>query len=254
MLRRLVTPSLPVRRGVARQIVQNAPISLRSRSIKLLVCDMAGTTVDEGGLVYQVLRTALNQHQIPVTESDMCSWHGAQKLEVITHFVTKTLGDGWGRGKLIAEIDGTFLTLIEQAYFERPNAISLIDPSLPQYFAELRKQGILIGLNTGYPAKIQDRIVKTLELDKCVDAWVSSENVRFGRPFPYMIHHLMERLAVRRVDQVAKVGDSVRDMEEGVNSGCSLVVGVLSGADDEAALAQAGASYIVPNIVQIPII
>ena len=32
------------------------PPSLRAKEIKLLVCDMAGTTVHEGGLVYQTLQ------------------------------------------------------------------------------------------------------------------------------------------------------------------------------------------------------
>jgi len=38
------------------------------------------------------------------------------------------------------------------------------------------------------------------------------------------------------VSRVAKVGDSTRDIEEGKNAGCGLVIGVLSGADTEAQL------------------
>ena len=64
-----------------------------------------------------------------------------------------------------------------------------------------------------------------------LDAYVSAYEVAEGRPYPYMIHRLMERVGVMDVRRVCKVGDSVRDMEEGRNAGCGLVVGVTSGAD-----------------------
>ena len=36
-----------------------------------------------------------------------------------------------------------------------------------------------------------------------------------GRPYPYMIHQLMEQTRVMNVKRVCKVGDSVRDIQEG---------------------------------------
>ena len=47
--------------------------------IDLLVCDMAGTTVEEGGVVYKVLRESMVAFGLPVTEHDMHPWHGAKK-------------------------------------------------------------------------------------------------------------------------------------------------------------------------------
>lgn len=45
----------------------------------------------------------------------------------------------------------------------------------------------------------------------------------------------------------------MRDVEEGKNAGCGLVIGVLSGADNAADLLAAGADVIVPRITDIPI-
>jgi phosphoglycolate phosphatase-like HAD superfamily hydrolase len=40
-----------------------------------------------------------------------------------------------------------------------------------------------------------------------------------------MIHHLMRRFALLDARRVAKVGDTARDMLEGKNAGCGLVIG-----------------------------
>merc|ERR1712007_84319 len=107
--------------------------------------------------------------------------------------------------------------------------IDHIDIGLLGYFRELKQAGIKIALDTGYPQNIQEGLVKRLGFDKVVD----------GRPYPYMVHRLMERLNIESVKRVCKVGDSVRDIEEGRNAGCGLVVGVLSGADDFQSLMEA---------------
>ena len=53
------------------------------------------------------------------------------------------------------------------------------------------------------------------------------------------------------VKRVCKVGDSVRDIQEGRNAGCGLVVGVLSGADSYQELMDAGA-HMVCDRVTVP--
>merc|ERR1711997_1323310 len=118
--------------------------------------------------------------------------------------------------------------------------------------------GVKIGLDTGYPEEIQELLVKKLKFDDAtsdayVDSYISSYTVREGRPYPYMIHRLMERTGVMNVRNVCKVGDSVRDIEEGKNAGCGLVVGVLSGADSADALLEAGADVIAPSVVDLPV-
>ncbi len=66
-----------------------------------------------------------------------------------------------------------------------------------------------------------------------------------------MIHELMRRFRVMDVRKVAKVGDTARDMEEGIFAGCGLVVGVLSGADSLDALVKAGAHIVLPSAAYI---
>ena len=61
----------------------------------------------------------------------------------------------------------------------------------------------------------------------------------------------MEQTGIMDVRQVAKVGDSVNDIKEGLNAGCSLVVGVCSGADSRETLQAAGAHLVVNNVTDL---
>lgn len=151
------------------------------------------------------------------------------------------------------QISEAFVNAIDEAYFADVSPIGHIDVSLAGYFAQLRQAGLKIALNTGYPQNIQEGLVKRLNFDKIVDSYISSYEVPQGRPWPYMIHRLMERLEIENVKRVAKVGDSVRDIEEGRNAGCGLVVGVLSGADSLEALMGAGADVVCSCVTDLPV-
>merc|ERR1719446_1998968 len=46
--------------------------------IDLMVCDMAGTTVSEGGLVYKILQSSMQDAGLNVPDEAMHAWHGAK--------------------------------------------------------------------------------------------------------------------------------------------------------------------------------
>ena len=51
------------------------------------------------------------------------------------------------------------------------------------------------------------------------DAAVCADDVPRGRPAPWMVYHCMQRLQVYTPGTVVKIGDTVADIEEGVNAG-----------------------------------
>ena len=221
--------------------------------IQLLVCDMAGTTVDEGGLVYSTLQACMNEVDLGVSDEDMHPWHGAQKSEVVAHFAERQGLSAAASAELQSKINGEFEARLEAAYMAPGSSLALIDPSLPDYFATLRTNGVKVGLNTGYPRQLQGAIIERLGLGEMVDGFVSAQDVRSGRPSPYMVFRLMEQLGVEDVRTVAKAGDTERDIGEGLNAGCGQVIGVLSGADSREALEACGATTICGNITQLPL-
>jgi len=222
-------------------------------NIDLMVCDMAGTTVQEGGLVYATLKKSMREGGLEFTDKAFKPWHGAKKEAVIEHFAREGGIPEHELEEKINAIGDQFLASIDEAYFDSNSSISHIDVGLAGYFRNLQAAGIKIALDTGYPVNIQQGLVKSLDFDKIVDGYISSYEVPEGRPFPYMIHRLMERLGIEDVRRVCKVGDSVRDVEEGRNAGCGLVVGVLSGADSEEALLAAGADVVANCVVDLPV-
>ena len=54
--------------------------------IDLLVCDMAGTIINEGGMVYETLYSSMRQAGFQLDISEMQPWYGAKKESVIKHF------------------------------------------------------------------------------------------------------------------------------------------------------------------------
>lgn len=222
-------------------------------NIDLMVCDMAGTVVNEGGLVYQILQRSMVEGGLEVSDEAFHSWHGAKKEAVIEHFARESGVSDAEIEATVGRIGDVFLSSIDVAYFSEESAISLIEPGLFGYFGQLQKAGIKIGLDTGYPQHIQQGLVKRLGFDTIVDGYISSYEVPEGRPYPYMVHRLMERMNIMNVRRVCKVGDSCRDIEEGINAGCGLVVGVLSGADSREDLLAAGAHVVANCVTDLPV-
>lgn len=222
-------------------------------NIDLLVSDMAGTVVNEGGVVYQTLQRVMIEDGLDVPDEAMHPWHGAKKEAVIEHFAQAQGTRPEDMEARIVKLSDNFLAAIEDSYFSDNSSVTFIHPELPAWIGSLRAAGVKVALDTGYPARIQQGLVKKLGFDQLVDGYISAYDVKEGRPYPYMIHRLMEQLGIENVRRVAKVGDSVRDIEEGHNAGCGLVIGVTSGADSAEDLLAAGADVIADVVTSIPV-
>ena len=219
------------------------------KDAKLLVCDMAGTTVMEEGLVYSTLLDCMIEKGLGVTEAEMHPWHGADKTEVTANFVQREIADEAQRLAMAADIDALFLVKLEERYLAPDSPVALISPDLPDFLANLRASGVKVGLNTGYPTRLQEALLEKLELKSMVDAWCCAADVTRARPSPFMVFNLMNQCNVET--GVVKVGDTVRDMGEGIAAHAVQNVGVLSGADDAATLFDAGADVVIPDVTKL---
>ena len=47
---------------------------------------MAGTTVDEGGLVYKTLVSTIRSHGIQIDDDEIKNWYGVNKTQVLKYF------------------------------------------------------------------------------------------------------------------------------------------------------------------------
>jgi phosphonatase-like hydrolase len=219
------------------------------KSFKLMVCDMAGTTVNEGGIVYKTLFNTIKGYDIYIKPEDMKNWYGVNKTEVLQHFINTDV-EYRDNPAILPQMLNSFKKNLKQSYFEE-GAIKLIHPDLPTSFNKLRENDIKVGLNTGYSVDIQEALLDALNMREFIDGYISSESVPHGRPEPYMINELMNRFNITDSSQVVKVGDTVADILEGKNAKCGKVVGVLSGAETKDKLLEAGADVILESVVDI---
>ena len=191
---------------------------------------MAGTVINEGGLVYKTLYETLKNNNIPVKKSDINDWHGQQKQQVISDMIDKYLPHEMYKDDVKNYCYDEFHVCLSDAYFGAHSNISLIDPELPNFFQRLQFNGVKIALNTGYERNFQRKIINHFNMNEYIDDFISSGDVRMGRPYPYMIHRIMERNNIISVKHVAKVGDTRNDVLEGKNAGCGITIAVQTGA------------------------
>lgn len=216
----------------------------RYSNIKMLVFDMAGTTINENGIVYETLFETIKSFGLNVSRNDIPKWHGLNKYEVLNnHLETNSIIEQ----KKIADIFNN--SLKEKYFFD--NKVKLISPILPLFFNRIRENDIKIGLNTGYPHEIQSAIINKLGMYEFIDDSVSSDQVPFGRPYPYMIQKLMNNNNITNKNTVIKIGDTKNDILEGLNADCRASIGVLSGAESKIMLESAGADAIINTVVDI---
>ena len=215
----------------------------------MVVFDMAGTTVNENMLVYKTLQRAILDAGFTVTLGQvLAEGAGMEKLDALRAILKKYTDNR--DENLIHDIYHHFIDGLEKAYdeneiFPQDNAVAL--------FRALREKRVRVVLNTGYNRQTAQSLIAKLGWvqGETFDDLVTATDVRQSRPHPDMILLAMQRAGITDAREVAKVGDSVIDIEEGVNAGASLNIGITTGAHTRQQLGSANPSYIVDNLIEI---
>jgi phosphonatase-like hydrolase len=222
-------------------------------SIKLVVFDMAGTTVRDKGSVADAFMEAAAQFGVEVPIEEVNKVMGFRKKEAIRILLDKFyLEQKESIEELIEKIHTAF-TQNMISFYEQDETLAPL-PHVEETFTWLKQRSIKVALNTGFTRPITDTILKRLQWDKSevIDMVISSDEVPEGRPHPYMINAIMKQLGVTDPAQVAKVGDTEVDVEEGRKVGCGLVVSVTTGAYSRSQLEQYSPDQIIDSLAEFP--
>lgn len=207
--------------------------------VDLVVLDMAGTTVEEHGLVYKALADTMIA--AGGSADDVGRWMGADKYEAISSML--------GRSEVDTEF-ADFHERLAKYYAETPPSPI---PGVPEALAQLRSQGVKVALTTGFDRPIVDGLLDVLGWREGVlDAVVCVDDVSAGRPAPYMIFKAMELTGVRDVRRVLAAGDTTRDLQAGMNAGAGFVVGVLSGSQTAEELGTVRHTHLLNSVADVP--
>ncbi|THB73779.1 MAG: phosphonoacetaldehyde hydrolase [Desulfobulbaceae bacterium] len=194
-------------------------------SIKLAIFDWAGTTVDYGcqapisafveGFRKQGVAVTMTAARIPM---------GMEKRDHICSVASQPeVARAWQQvhTREISEQDidnmyRDFTTLLLESIEAKSDMI----PGVADTIESLRSQNIRIGASTGYFKEAADIVAKkAAAAGYCPDFTISSSEVPAGRPWPWMIYRVMEKLSVCPPESVINVGDTPVDIETGLNSG-----------------------------------
>lgn len=217
--------------------------------IKMVVFDMAGTTVDENNVVYKTLQKVINDTGFNFSlQQVLAVGAGKEKLTAIKDIIALQHANA---DDLIAKkIYHSFIDELATAYdsFElKPQ------PGAEEVFDTLRAKNIAVVLNTGYDEKTAVNILEKLrwQTGKQIDGIITASDVQNNRPNPDMIVLAMQKFGIENANEVVKVGDSVIDIEEGKNAGCGLSIGITTGAHSYEQLATANPDHIIHHLQEL---
>ncbi|MFI5655065.1 phosphonatase-like hydrolase [Streptomyces anulatus] len=226
------------------------PTDITRDPFRLVVLDMAGTTVADGGLVEQAfsaaaqrlgVRPGSDEHarQLAYVRATM----GESKISVFRHL----FGD--------EDRAQRANTAFEEAYGELVDAGRVAPvPGAREAVERLASEGRTVVLTTGFARPTQDAILAALGWQDLVPLTLCPADAGGrGRPFPDMVLAAFLRTgAVDDVRRTAVAGDTSYDMLSGVRSGAGIVAGVLTGAHDKDRLTRHGATHVLGSVAELP--
>ncbi|MEU7036527.1 phosphonatase-like hydrolase [Streptomyces sp. NPDC046237] len=212
----------------------------------LVVLDMAGTTVADGGLVERAFGAAAERlGEDPATMIDYVrATMGESKISVFRHL----FGGDETRAR---QANVAF----EEAYGELvAGGLIAPVPGAAEAIGRLKAEGRTVVLTTGFARVTQDAILDALGWRDLVELTLCPADAGGrGRPYPDMVLGAFLRTGVvDDVRQIAVAGDTSYDMLSGVRSGAGIVAGVLTGAHGEAALKEHGATHVLASVADLP--
>jgi phosphonatase-like hydrolase len=218
--------------------------------VRLVVLDMAGTTVADGGLVERAFEAAATELGVEPGSTDH-----TEKL----HFVRATMGESkisvfrhlFGAEDLARRANAAF----EKAYGGLVDAGLVAPvPGAREAVEEIAGSGRTVVLTTGFARVTQDAVLAALGWQDLVPLTLCPADAGGrGRPCPDMVLEAFLRTrAADDVRQVAVVGDTSYDVLTGVRAGAGLVAGVRTGAHGDEAFRAAGATHVLDSVAALP--
>ena len=125
-------------------------------------------------------------------------------------------------------------------------------PGAEATFDWLKKRNILCATTTGFYKSVTDLILRSSNWQSTFAANICSDDVKHGRPAPFMIFHAMETTGIDDVRQILNVGDTPLDLQAGNRAGVLGVIGVLSGIHNEDSLRVESPAHLIPSVADIP--
>jgi phosphonatase-like hydrolase len=216
-----------------------------SQKIEMIVFDMAGTTIRDENEVEKCFREAIEHSGLQATHEQIIAMMGWSKRQVFETLWRKQLKNG-SADEIHGLTDKSYAVFREilEKHYRRSDIVPT--SGCLELFGFLRERNIKIALTTGFYRKVTDIILHRLGWNRDLDidhtgngiihASVTSDQVKAGRPAPFMVFRAMELCGLADVRKIVKIGDTPSDLSEGKNAGCKYTIGITNGSHSRAQL------------------
>lgn len=193
--------------------------------VRAVILDWAGTTVDYGAFGnIQPFIDGLREHWIEVTPDEVRRHMGLAPWDHLTailndeqvlsrwHDIYGTLPSDFELDRILRSTE----SLAPEASARHSDPI----PGLLETISALRNDGIKIGSTSSRTFRAMEALREAArQRGYAPDAAVCSSDVPGGRPTPWMCLRNAIDLEVYPVEAIVKIGDTVPDLQEGLNAG-----------------------------------
>jgi len=201
------------------------PAPAHSVPIRLVVADLAGTTVDFGSSAPAgVFVSLFARHGVTVSDAEARGPMGTAKRDHIAALAAlPNVAAAWraahGAAFTEQDLDRLYAEFIPLQLDVLPAYGELV-PGTAEAARALRAAGIKVAVTTGYDTAMMKIVLDGAARQGFVpDATICASDVAAGRPAPWMIFRAMEACGVWPPRAVVAVGDTIADVEAAVNAG-----------------------------------
>ena len=198
---------------------------LSASRIRLVVSDLAGTTVDFGSSAPAgVFVSLFERHGVTVSDAEARGPMGTAKRDHIAALaalpnVATTWRERHDGPFTEADLDRLYAEFIPLQLEVLPDFGELV-PGTAAAAAAVRAMGVKLAVTTGYDTAMMRIVLDGAARQGFVpDAAICASDVAAGRPAPWMIYRAMEACGVWPARAVVAVGDTIADIEAAVNAG-----------------------------------
>ncbi len=218
--------------------------------VRAVVLDWAGTAVDYGCVgPVAVFVEVFKRRGVEVTTAEARGPMGLMKKDHVRRMCeTDSVAAKWehvhGRRPDESDVDAMYED-VEPLMVSSVAATAEPIPGLHDALRDFRVAGIRIGSCTGYTEPIMAVLVaEARKRGYAPDAVICPSDVRAGRPYPWMCYRNAMDLDVYPMEAMVKIGDTVSDIQEGLNAGM-WTIGVTK-TGNELGLSEAEVAALAP--------
>lgn len=211
---------------------------------QLVVLDLAGTTIRDGGMVERAVAAAVDAAEPgrTVTAQELITSRGLPKNELFGALFPGRPADA---AHALATFNDHLLTLTATGHVTEISGAA-------QTIAELKAAGAAVYLMSGFAEPVAAALLTHLGWQYAVDGVLTPGSAGRGRPYPDLILSAALHTHVDDVRRIAVCGDTTNDLLAASRAGAGAVAGVLTGAHDRVRLATAPHTHLLDSIRELP--